>query len=543
MRSPGITNAATFFVCGLLTLGACAVHAADEPKGQADLDKAFELQLSAEKFTDLGEVAAYCRSALKKGLDDDNVKFAKQLLASTLYQRGEMLAKTVLEATRPDPQLPQIRLTALSELEEALQNEPELPAAQMLIARLQLVRGGDSKRAREGLDAVIKSAKSEAADRAKAHMYRSAIDADSKERMADLDKSIELNPEEPQAWRMRAALKLSLDKPAEAVKDFDEAIKLDPKHAATHEARGLAMAAQKNWDEAKKSLSRATELAPSSAAALLQRGRVSLIMNDHKAAIADAEAALKLVPNLPSALLLRSHARNAAGDKDEALADVEQVLKEFPDAADALRTRAMLRLESGKNDDAVADLEKLHVVEPDDRGVTLQLAVLYNGRKQSKRAIELTTEVIKAAADNWQAMRVRADAYLNEGKQKEALADYDAALKLAPKDTGILNNLAWLLATSPDEKLRDAKRSIELAEQACQITSYKEAHILSTLAAGYAEKGDFDTAKKWSKKALETADTDDEKKALGKELKSYEDGKPWRELMTGAVDKPDTERK
>jgi tetratricopeptide (TPR) repeat protein len=543
MRNRLNRSAATLVVGALLALTAASSRAAEESKGQADLDKAFELQLSAEKFTDLGEVVAYCRSALKKGLDADNVKFAKQLLASSLFQRGEFVAKSVLEATRPDPQLPQMRMAALSELEEALENEPELPAAQLLVARLHLVRGGDSKRARAALDAVAKSAKAETSDRAKALMYRSVLEAEGKDRLADLDQSIGLNPGDAQAWRMRAALKLSLDKPEDAVKDFDEAIKLEPSHAQTHEARGLAMAAQKNWEEAKKSLTRATELAPSSTAALLQRGRVSLIMGDHKAAIADAEAALKSVPDLPSALLLRSHARNAAGDNEAAMADVDKVLKEFPDAAEALRTRAMFRLASGKGEEAIGDLEKLRKIEPDDRGVALQLAVLYNGRKDSKRAIELASEIVKADAASWQAMRVRADAYLNEGKQQEALSDYESALKLQPKDTGILNNLAWLLATSPDEKLRDATRSIELAEQACQITSYKAPHILSTLAAGYAEKGDFATAKKWSTKAIETAETDDERTALRKELKSYEEGKPWREVLTGAVEKPGTELK
>ena len=89
------------------------------------------------------------------------------------------------------------------------------------------------------------------------------------------------------------------------------------------------------------------------------------------------------------------------------------------------------------------------------------------------------------------------------GKQAEAIADYEAALKLEPKNSGVLNNLAWVLATSPDDKLRNGKRAIELAKQACEVTEYKQAHILSTLAAGYAETGDFDTAINWSKKAVE----------------------------------------
>ena len=71
----------------------------------------------------------------------------------------------------------------------------------------------------------------------------------------------------------------------------------------------------------------------------------------------------------------------------------------------------------------------------------------------------------------------------------------------APEESGLLNNLAWVLATSPNDKVRDGKRSIELATKACELTEYKEAHILSTLASGYAEEGDFETAKKWSAKA------------------------------------------
>ena len=61
------------------------------------------------------------------------------------------------------------------------------------------------------------------------------------------------------------------------------------------------------------------------------------------------------------------------------------------------------------------------------------------------------------------------------------------------------------------------------------MTEYKQAHILSTLAAGYAETGDFDNAVKWSKRAIEVGDVS-LKEPLRKELASYFDKKPWREL-------------
>ena len=90
--------------------------------------------------------------------------------------------------------------------------------------------------------------------------------------------------------------------------------------------------------------------------------------------------------------------------------------------------------------------------------------------------------------------------------------------------------LAWVLATSPDDGVRNAKRSIELATKACELTEYKQAHILSTLASGYAESGDWETAIKWSTKAVEAGhDNEETEDQLKKELESYKEKKPWRE--------------
>ncbi len=126
------------------------------------------------------------------------------------------------------------------------------------------------------------------------------------------------------------------------------------------------------------------------------------------------------------------------------------------------------------------------------------------------------------------ARRGRGDAYLAIGEHGKAVADYEAAFKLQPEHSGLLNNFAWVLATSPDEEIRDGKRSVEFGKKACELTEYKEAHILSTLAAGYAETGDFANAVKWSKKAVELSD-EGVRDQLRKELESYEQEKPWRE--------------
>jgi hypothetical protein len=81
--------------------------------------------------------------------------------------------------------------------------------------------------------------------------------------------------------------------------------------------------------------------------------------------------------------------------------------------------------------------------------------------------------------------------------------------------------------------VRNGKRSIEFGEQAAKETDYKQAHILSTLAAGYAEAGDFAKAREWSQKAVDLGSEDKETaEQLKKELASYQAEKPWRERQT-----------
>ncbi len=164
--------------------------------------------------------------------------------------------------------------------------------------------------------------------------------------------------------------------------------------------------------------------------------------------------------------------------------------------------------------------------------------MLYSAQKKSAQAIEAYSAVLTEDPDEWQALEGRADTYLNLGKHAEAVADYEKAIKLHPKNESMLNNFAWVLATSPDDNLRDGKRAIQLATEACELTHYKVAYILSTLAAAYAETGDFDTAIKWSSKAVEIGDPKHDD-SLKKELESYKANKPMRErLSEGAAEGP-----
>jgi tetratricopeptide (TPR) repeat protein len=199
----------------------------------------------------------------------------------------------------------------------------------------------------------------------------------------------------------------------------------------------------------------------------------------------------------------------------------------------AILLRSMIAAGERRFEDAIRDVEMILKETPDNVELQLQLAGLYMNDQRPRKAIALLTRIIEGDAGNWRALRTRADARLSIGQHKEAIADYEQALKLQPDDDSILNNLAWVLATSPFGELRDAQRSIQLGTKACELTDYEMPHILSTLAAGYAEAGDFETAIKWSGKAVELG-RDELKGQLDQlelELKSYQKGEPWRELQ------------
>src|SRR5262249_25959558 len=145
------------YLLSMLAIGIVLIFARlgrAENEGQDDLDQATEKKLAAENLDDLGNVVDLCESALKKGLDDTNKQFANNLLTGTLLERANLLTKNIVE--RKPPGWQQLRVLALGDLEKALTVNPQLAPAQLMIARLQQLPGGDHaaalKAAQQALD-------------------------------------------------------------------------------------------------------------------------------------------------------------------------------------------------------------------------------------------------------------------------------------------------------------------------------------------------------------------------------------------------------
>ena len=117
------------------------------------------------------------------------------------------------------------------------------------------------------------------------------------------------------------------------------------------------------------------------------------------------------------------------------------------------------------------------------------------------------------------------------GVYEEGLAHLEHALAGHPEGLGAANNLAWVLATCPEAKFRDGRRAVELAERACEATGHNKASFLDSLAAAYAETGDFADAVRVASRALDLARRTSlaSVEAIEARLRLYKAGRAYRQ--------------
>lgn len=514
--------------------------AADNP-GQTDLDAAADLQITAETLGDLEKVIKLAEGALAKGLDKGQTEFANKLLAATLYQHANRSVESVLERRRRDPRLATIRTQALKDLDKAKRYDAGLPDIYLLEAKLQALSGGDPKAAGAAASEAIKllAAKDDPKQLSKAYILRAQITEDKDRKLADFDNAVKADPSNTDAGQALALLYIQKGENEKAVSTLQKLLERDADNPSLLAALAEALTDLKKYDEALKYCDGVIKQAPQATLGYNLRARVKVMKDDIPGALKDLDEALAINGNDMQALLMRSNLHASQGHDDLAKADVEKLLKQAPDLPQGILLRSMIAAGKKRWGDAIMDMQLLLQTDPTNAEYRIRLAGYYVGDSRPRKAVELLTQVLDGLRDEndpdqretkADALRARGDALLSVGKHADAVKDYDEALKIDPNDTGVLNNLAWVLATSPDDPVRSAQRSIELGTKACELTKYEKPHILSTLAAGYAEKGDWETAKKWSAKAVQLGTKEDSvDQQLKKELESYKEQKPWRE--------------
>ena len=117
-----------------------------------------------------------------------------------------------------------------------------------------------------------------------------------------------------------------------------------------------------------------------------------------------------------------------------------------------------------------------------------------------------------------------------QGRIADAVAHYTEALRRRPNWPEVANNLAWLLATSDDSRVRNPDEAVRLAEAASRSGRHGDAEFLETLAAAYAAAGRFDDAIRTVRQAIEVASSTEQAARVDRlrdHLKRYEQHQPF----------------
>jgi Tfp pilus assembly protein PilF len=526
----------------------------DDRTAEEILAKATETKLNATSLNDLDAVIDLCDAAIKKGLNDASKEIANDLLEGSLFEYAKQLTSKIFDVDRPDNRWQFLRQQALKKLDRLEKMGNEWGETYILIAKLNALPNGDQKRAVEAAGKAVKYAGEDARLLSEALYIRGSLTEDEQARIADFNQAVKIDPTNEGALRQRAAYHLEKQNYEKAIDDFEMLVDLtngDPRayqqltesllaSGKIEDALDVSEEALQSDDKqpmlhqlrARIFLTQADELEDSLSSGKLTKEEKAEIEEDLKqlnaSALNSLDKAIELDKNDVLSLLMRAEIYLRSEQVEKSKSDVDRLLVIAPGLTRAIFLRSLIASSEGNFAAAAKDLELLAKADPDNEGYRLQLANMYSADNQHKKAIKLFSQILDEDGENLFALRGLADAYLGMGDHQSALKYFNEALARDDEDDHVLNNLAWLLATSPDDKIRDGKRSVELGLKACELTEYKQAHILSTLAAGYAETGDFENARKWSAKSVEIADKDN-LEDLKKELESYKENKPWRE--------------
>jgi tetratricopeptide (TPR) repeat protein len=257
----------------------------------------------------------------------------------------------------------------------------------------------------------------------------------------------------------------------EAIDQFQKALNIAPGYPELETNLILALTKKGRTDEAISHLQTLLKEDPNNAQAHYNLGNALQKKGDSQGAIAAYEKALSIQARYPAAHYDLGIALDRNGQIDEAIAHYQEAVQEQPNYPQAYCLLGNDLLQKARVDDAIAAYEQALKSRPTYPEVENNIGL----------------------------------ALVQKGRPSEAIAHWQNALAGQSDSVDSLNNLAWVLATFPENWIRNRKQALALAERANQLSGDNNPAILRTLAAAYAENGRFTEARVTAERGLQLA--------------------------------------
>jgi tetratricopeptide (TPR) repeat protein len=282
-----------------------------------------------------------------------------------------------------------------------------------------------------------------------------------------------------------------------AIPEFEEALRLDPEHTSSHSNLGMVLLHKGRADAAIPHLRQAVRLAPTVAAPHMNLGLAYIHRGEGAQAAEQFRQAQRLDPENTGTYLQLGQALMLEGKMEEAAEACRQALTLDPTMAQAHYLLGLTHQKRAAWSEAAACYRRAAHHDPGNADYHRHLAFSLS----------------------------------KQGRHNEAHDEYRQSLKIDPgwPQRSLLR--AWVLATHPDQRVRNGNRALEEAEQVRQATDETNPTVLDTLAAACAELGRYAEAVNWARKALtQAAGKGPLEKEIREHLRLYESGQPCRHI-------------